>query len=76
MKIRQLIEQLEEIEKIVSGSPHPNTDNVILSVEFVDPILDEQYWEAVITSVDYDNRIGCACEENCIISVQVEKICE
>jgi hypothetical protein len=73
LKIRELIERLESIEKIVSGSPHPNIDSVKFRLNFDDPNLDDLDWDVEVDLITFNNRIGCGCEENCIIYLNVKE---
>ena len=72
-KIREFIERLEEVEKIIKHTPHPNVDNVIFHIHFGDDELDSIDWDIKLEEITFNNRPGCACEENVVIDLDVRK---
>ncbi len=71
MKIQELIDKLEMIKKDVMGSPHPDIDNVYLSIANDSDEFDNL--ELEIVGFDYHSRWGCMCPENCIIEIIIIK---
>lgn len=74
MKVRELIEKLERVEKIIKVSPHPNTDNVKFVIHFGDLNLDNREWEVSIDEITFNSRIGCYCDQDAVVALAIKEV--
>jgi hypothetical protein len=72
MKIRELIEFLEKTEKEANNQAH-GEPTVDITLEFVDPKLDNRYFYGEIIAMNESYRLGCGCIDGVNLLIQIEE---